>query len=263
VEGKALVMILMRVGLALAAALLSIGLLAGGCTVVVGGKALPAPSLTPRSLTGQTVKRVLLDDSSLSRILDQPFKIDRRLPARFGGPEVLQDFGSASPVDCLGVAVMLQQNVYQSTNVQQVAVQAWRHAARPAAVTGVKEGVVSLPTAADANALFAKFSEQWQKCEGTTLPLSGNVFRLKAKTTNVEVGSSVDAATVSMAFALSSSDSASIQEARAIGVRGNCLVEVEVDFFDAANPPHQESGNINTSAVDVANAMMDKVTALI
>ena len=174
----------------------------------------------------------------------------------------MQDYGSASPVDCLGVAVMLQQNVYQSTNVEHVAVETWWHAASSALVTSVKEGVVSLPTAAEANALFAKFSEQWQKCDGTTMPLSSNVFRLRAKTTNVEVATSIGAATVSMEFASPSPDSGSIPEARAIGVRGKCLVEVEVDFFDASNPPHQESGNINAHAGVIANAMMDNISAL-
>jgi hypothetical protein len=252
-----------RAGLARAVALIGIGLLASGCTVVVGGKAQPAAGLTPRSLTGHTIKRVLLDDSALSRILNQPFKIDRRFPPRVGGTEVLQDYGSSSPVDCLGVAVMLQQNVYQSTNVTHAAIETWWHAARSAEVTSVKEGVVSLPTAADANALFAKFSQQWQKCDGTTMPLSGNVFRLRAKTTNVQVATSVDAATVSMEFALPSSDSASIPAGRAIGVRGNCLVEVEVDFFDASNRTYQESGRINSSAVDVAQAIMENISALI
>jgi hypothetical protein len=71
-------MILMRPGLAWTGALLSIGLLASGWSVVVGGKAQPAPSLTPRSLTGQSIKRELLGDTALSRILNQPFKIDGR-----------------------------------------------------------------------------------------------------------------------------------------------------------------------------------------
>jgi hypothetical protein len=255
-------MTLRRAGLARAVALIGIGLLAGGCTTVVGGKAQPAPRLTPRSLTGRTIKSVLLDDGALSQILNQPFKIDHRFPPRFGGPEALQDYGSASPVDCLGVAVMLQQNVYQSTNLEHVAVETWWHAASSAQVTSVKEGVVSLPTAADATALFAKFSQQWQKCDGNTLPLSGSVFRLKARTTDVQVATSVGAATVSMEFASPTSDSGSIPAARAIGVRGNCLVEVEVDFFDPSNPPPQESGGINRSAVDIANAMMDRVSAL-
>ncbi len=243
-----------------ALALLSVGLLAAGCTVVVGGTARPAPNLRSRPLTGQTVKQVLLDDAALSKILDQSFKTDPRFPPRFGGPETLQDDGSASPADCLGVALMLQRSVYQSANVKDVAVERSR-AARSVKVIGVKEGVVALPTAADAEALFAKFSQQWQKCDGTTLPLPGSAFKLAAKTTNVRVGNSVLVATVSMALTLPGSDSAAIPEGRAIGVQGNCLVEVQVDFF-ASNPSHQGSGDINTSAADIAHAMMDKVSAL-
>ena len=82
----------------------------------------------------------------------------------------MQDAESALPDDCLGVAAMLQQNVYQSSDVEEVAVETWRHATLPADVTSVQEGVVSLPTAADADALFATFSHQWQKCDGTTRP---------------------------------------------------------------------------------------------
>ncbi|MGO9041812.1 MAG: sensor domain-containing protein, partial [Mycobacterium sp.] len=75
---------------------------------------------------------------------------------------------------------------------------------------------------------------------------------------------SVLAATVSIGWASPNSDSTSIPEGRAIGVRGNCLVEVEVevDFFNTSNPSHYESGDINTSAVDIAQAMMDRVSAL-
>ena len=92
-----------RVRLARAVAFLSIGLLAVGCTAVTGGKAQAPPRLMPRSLTGQTIRQVLLDGGTLSRILKEPFIINRRLPPRFGGPEAMQDLGSASRVDCLGV----------------------------------------------------------------------------------------------------------------------------------------------------------------
>jgi len=237
-------------------------MLVAGCAVAVGGTARPAPSLTPRSLTGPTIKQVLLGDSALSRILNQPFKIDSRFPPRFGGPEQLLDDGSGSPADCLGVAAMLQQVVYQSSKVKHVAVQTWRQAAISTEVTAVKEGVVSLPAAAEAQALFAKFSQQWRKCDGTTVPLPGSVFRLTAKTTDVQVADSVVAATVSTGFALPSSDSASIPAGRAIGVRGNCLVEVEVDFFNASNSSDQGSAAIDTSAAEIARNMMDKISAL-
>jgi hypothetical protein len=254
---------LVRPGLARAIALLSIGLLAVGCTATVDGSARPAPHLKPRSITGQTIGRVLLGGSALSRILNQSFRIDSRFPARFGGPEALQADASASPVDCLGVAVMLQQSVYQSTNVKHVAAQAWRRTAKAEEVTNVKEGVVSLPTAADADALFAKFSQQWQKCDGMTLPLPDSMFRLNDRITNVEVATSVIAATVSVQWAPSRPDSASIPAGRVIGVRGNCLIEVEVDFFHSSDPSHQQSGTVNTRAVDVAQAMLDKIDALI
>ncbi|QZA16180.1 sensor domain-containing protein [Mycobacterium malmoense] len=236
--------------------------LAAGCAVAVGGTARPTADSTPRPLTGQTIKRVLLGEGVLSRILKQSFEVDHRFPPRFGGPDQLQNDGPALPVDCLGVAEMLQQSVYQSANVSQVAVETWRHVARSVEVTGVREGVVSLPTAADAKALFAEFSRQWQKCDGTTLPLPGSVFRLEAKATNIQAAASVLGATVSMRFTVSGSDSPSIPAGRAIGVRDNCLVEVEVDFFNTSNPSPQRSGDINSSAIDIAHAMMDEVSAL-
>ena len=80
-------MTVLRVGLARAVAALSIGLLATACTVVTGGKAQAPPNLWHRSVNGQTIRQVLLGDEMLSRILQQPFIIDRRLPPRFGGPE--------------------------------------------------------------------------------------------------------------------------------------------------------------------------------
>jgi PknH-like protein len=129
-------------------------------------------------------------------------------------------------------------------------------------VTDVKEGVVSLPKAADANALFAEFSRQWRKCDGATALLPESVFRLKAKTTNVQISDSVVAATVSIGWGSPSSDEATIPSGRAVGVRGNCLVEVEVDFFNRSNPSHVGAGDLNAAPIDIAHAMMDKIRAL-
>src|ERR1700751_5845039 len=147
-----------------------------GCSGVVGGTARPAANLTARPLTGPTIKQVVLDDSALSRIINPSFRIDPRFSPRLGGPQALQDDGSASPVDCLGVASMLRRDVYQSGKVTHVAVETWRQAAMSMEGTGVTEGVVSLPTAADAQALFAEFSRQWRKCDGRTALLPESVF---------------------------------------------------------------------------------------
>lgn len=252
-----------RPGLARTIALLSIGLLAAGCAAAVDGSARPAADSKSRAITGQTIKKVFLSDGALSKILNQSFESDPRFPSRFGGPETLQDSGSVLHVDCLGVAMMLQKNDYQSTNVKHVAMEAWRRTAKSMQVTSVKEGVVSLTSADDADALFAKFSQQWQKCDGATLFLPEAVFKLKGTITNVKVASSVLTATTSVRWAFSGSDSESIPEERVIGVRANCLVEVEVDVFNASDPSPQGAGAISTGAVDIAQAMMDKVSALI
>src|ERR1700758_3198381 len=147
-------------------ALVAVVMSLAGCAVSVDGTAGPGARFTARP------------PSALSRILNQPFRIDPHLPPRFGGPEALRDDGWDSPGDCLGVAAVLQQDVYQSSKVTHAAVETWRHVARSAEGVSVTEGVVSLPTAGDAQALFAKFTEQWRRCEGATVPLSGSVFRL-------------------------------------------------------------------------------------
>ncbi|WP_197508631.1 sensor domain-containing protein [Mycobacterium sp. 1081908.1] len=232
-----------------------------GCAVVVDGTARPATGMAPRSLTGQTIKQVLLGHRALSRILNQSFKIDPRFRPRFGGPDALLDDGWLSPGDCLGVASMLQRVVYQSSKVRHVALQTWRHAPQSVEVTSVQEGVVSLPSPAEAQALFDKFSRQWQQCDGTTMPLSGTVFRLKATIANVQVADSVAAADISMGFASRSTDSASLPSGRALGVRGNCLVEVEVSFFGNTQPS-ERGADPRASAVDIAHAILDNVGAL-
>lgn len=251
-----------RVRVARAIALLSIGLLASGCTAVVGGKAQSAPRWAPRSVSGETVRQVLLGDTSLSRILKQDVTIDPRFPPRFGGPETLHNDRLPTPLDCLGVAAMLQQRVYQASNVKNVAFETWRHAAKSSEVTSVKEGVVSLPTAADADALFGRFSEQWQRCNGMAQPLPYNVVRLKATISNVENAASVLAATISIVLASPRSEWAAISAGRAIGVRDNCLIEVEVDFFNPPKWSSRQPGEINATAVHIAQSMMERVHEL-
>jgi hypothetical protein len=255
-------MTVVRGGVARTVVVLGIGLLATACTVVTGGKAQAPPSVEPKPLIGEAITQVLVGDHTLSRILNQPFVIDSRLPPRFGGPEALQHVGSSSPGGCLGVAEMLHQSVYGASNVNDVAVEAWRHAARPAQLTSIKEGVVSLGTAAEAHALFARFAQQWQSCDGHTVSLPDAVFRLKAEIANVQVAPSVLAGTVLIAFDSGHADPTAIPAGRAIGVRGNCLVEVEVDFFNASARALDGSSITNATAFDIAHLMMERVSAL-
>lgn len=244
-----------------AAMVAAVAALATGCSATVGGVARPAPDAVPRWLTGHTIKRVLLGQSALSRIVKQPLDIDPLFPPSFGGPELLQGAPSGQVPDCFGVAVMLQQSAYRPGSVRNVALETWRPTTESATVTRVKEGVVSLPTSADANALFTTFSRQWQACEGETLPAGGRGFGLRVRVSNVQVTNSVASAALSMELNVPLPNAPAIPAARAIGVRGNCLIEVEVDFAREPQSPDATS-DINGSALDIAQVMRDKVSAL-
>lgn len=244
-------------------ALLAVVLAATGCSATIAGTASTAPAAGPRSLSGHTIKRVLLGRTALSRIVKQPLNIDPSFPPSFGGPETLQGNSPGWADDCIGVAVMLQRSVYQASDVKNVALTAWQRTSAPAPVTRVKEGVLSLPTATDAEALFVKFSRQWHRCEGKTVPLTGETFKLRTRVNDLQVASSVLGATTSIELDspnLLAQDG--IPAARAMGVRDNCLIEVEVDFISRSRLTPEQVGDIKTSALDIAQVMRDKVSAL-
>jgi hypothetical protein len=237
--------------------------LATGCTDVIRGTARPARNLKPKPLTGQTIKQVLLDGPALSKILDQSFKPDASLPPWFGGPDKLRRAYSVSPsrTDCLGVIALEEKTTYRSTNIKDVAGESWWHDGGSAKVISVTEGIITFPTAADANALFTKFTAQWQQCDGVTTTLPGDKISFTDTISDVRVANSVLAATVSVKSDIGGGGSG-FPEARAIGVRVNCLVEVEISFYSSRRPSDQGSGDVNTSAIDIAHIMMDKISAL-
>ncbi|HEY1840046.1 MAG TPA: sensor domain-containing protein [Mycobacterium sp.] len=239
-----------------------IAVLAVGCGPVVGGTARPAPNLKRRPLSGHIVKQVLLDDVVLSRMLGQPFV--SRQPAQFGGADKLdQRDAPASSADCLGVTAMLQKSVYDSADVQTVASESWWNNGDPAQVISVMEGVVALPSAEQAQTLFAKFPPQWQQCRGaTTIDQTGPISTTTV-IDDIHVTDSVVAATNTATATLPNMPALQpTPQARAIGVRLNCLVEVEVVFFGDRQPSDPGSGNPDTSAIDIARAMMEKVSEL-
>jgi PknH-like extracellular domain len=242
-----------------ATALAVVAALAVGCGAVVGGTVKPAPNLKPRPLTGDTVRQVPLDDAALSRMLGQPFV--SRMPPEFGGPDKLNS--QISPASCLGVTAMLQKSVYESGEVKDVVSESWWNNGDPAQVISVIEGVVTLPTAAQAEALFAKFSEQWQRCNGTTTTEQTGPISTTNAISDIRVTNTVVAATNTATAVLPNMPPLlPTPQARAIGVRLNCLVEVEVVFFGDRQPSDPGTANLDTSAVDIAHAMMDRVGAL-
>jgi hypothetical protein len=171
------------------------------------------------------------------------------------------------PADCLGVTAMLQKSVYQSgphpAQVKDVAAESWWNNGDPAQVISVIEGVVSLPSAAQAEALFATFSNQWQQCNSTTTTERNGPISTTNAISDVRVANFVVAATNTATSVLPNMPALRpTPQARAIGVRLNCLVEVEVVFFGERRPSDPGTAKVDTSAIDIAHVMMDKVSAL-
>jgi hypothetical protein len=242
-----------------ATTLVVVAVLAVACGGVIDGTAKPAPNLKPRPLTGDTVRQVPLDDVALSRMLGQPFV--GRMPPEFGGPDKLSSQITAAP--CLGVTAMLQKSVYDSAEVKDVALESWWNDGDPAQVISVMEGVVTLPAAAQAEALFTKFSEQWQQCNGATTTEQTGPISTTSVIGDIRITNTVVAATNTATSVLPNMPPLRpTPQARAIGVRLNCLVEVEVVFFGDRRPSDPGSANPVTSGVDIAHAMMDNVSAL-
>ena len=257
-----------------ATALTALAAVAVACSGVVEGTAKPAPNLKPRPLAGETVKQVLLDGASLSRMLAQPFVA--RKPAEFGGPDKLdQRDAVSSPAGCLGVTSMLNHSVYQpdqAAPVKDVASESWWNNGEPAQVITVMEGVVTFASAEQARALFAQFSEQWQKCNGATTTEHAGPISTTNVVSDVRVagpaespgpaGSIVTATNTATSVLPNMPALESTPQGRALGVRLNCIVEVGVVFFGGRRPTDPGSAKLETSAADVAHAMMDKVSAL-
>jgi hypothetical protein len=260
-----------------ATALAVVAALAVGCGGVVEGTAKPAPNLKPRPLTGETLNKVLLDDTALSTMLGQPFVA--RKPAEFGGPDKLdQREAVSSPAGCLGVTSMLNKSVYQSpeaaraAQITGVALESWWNNGEPAQVITVMEGVVALTSAEQARALFADFSEQWQKCNGATTTEHAGPINTTNVVSDVRVAGPAEAAGPAGSIVTATNTATSVlpnmpaleptPQGRALGVRLNCIVEVGVVFFGGRRPSDPGSANLETSAAAVARVMLDKVSAL-
>ena len=162
--------------------------------------------------------------------------------------------------------MMLQKSVYESAGVKDVAYESWWNNGDPAQVISVIEGVVTLPSAAQAEALFATFSNQWQQCNGTTTTEQNGPISTTNDISDVRVAdasNTVVAATNTASSVLPNMPALQpTPQARAIGVRLNCLVEVAVVFFGERRPSDPGSAKVDTSAIDIAHVMMDKVSAL-
>lgn len=231
-------------------------LLASGCTETIAGTA----SLAQSAGRVPAIKRALFDGTALARLLSQPFQPYPHY-SEFGGIDKLgTNWDNGAPADCIGVVHLMQRVTYVSAPLQETAAEMWVHKGDSVKVDSVQEGIVALRTDADANALFARFAAQWQKCDGTTLTVEPIDIWGSDAISGVRVLDSVVAATVSMGCGPHGGLNA-IPNARALGVKGPYLVEVTVEFIPTYTAADEGNADINTTAIELTHALMDKLNA--
>jgi hypothetical protein len=212
--------------------------LTAGCADIVHGTVHAAPDLKPHPLTGEVIQQTMLTDAELSHIFAQSFEIDRA--PEFGGPAALfWDWPGAKQSDCAGLSHILMGEVYTSAPVLNVAHASWwdSHADRDPTVINLQEGVVALPTMAAADAMFAKFTQQWTRCGGARVDSGINE--------HYEVGDVHADASVVEAAVENQDQTIRLRESRALGVRDNCIVEVSITYFrDTAPAPGHSAGDV-------------------
>lgn len=207
------------------------------------------------------VRQVLLDDAELSKLVGQPFHSDPDLPPRFGGLNELPDaWDDAAPEDCVGAAVGGQKSVYDNAGVQDVAHEFWDSSSLDdSPLTGVGEAVIALGSAADANALFEKFSQQWGSCEGVIVTREeGRASEATGEVTDVSTEDEVLTATVHTTL----DGEVGLRVTRAVAARVNCVVDVDVFWFVDEDDESDVPPAGDTTAADLARAMLDKVRVL-
>lgn len=221
---------------------------AAGCADVVTGTAHPAANLKPHPLTGPVIKDTMLTDTELSHVFDQAFEIDRS-PV-FGGPaELFWDWPGAKQSDCAGLSKILIGETYTNAQVLNVAHEMWwdshSHLSPVITVINLEEGVVALPSMAAADGMFAKFTQQWQRCVGARIQSGANVY--------YEVGEVHAEGSVVEATVENHDQTINLRESHALGVRNNCLVEVSITYYrDTAPAPGK-------TASDIARQMLNKI----
>lgn len=234
---------------------------------VVVWRVVPATSSDSSAggITGEAVKQVLLDGPELTRLLDQPFTATTGAPI-YGGVHEMEN-PSTTAGDCVGVTNVAPQRVYQSVDVQRYARQTWvdatprdANANRPGAkVMFVMDSVVALPSAAAAQALFAKFVQQWQRCDGQVVDQADANGPPHLRGTEIHI-SDVRVADTVLAAHIALDKRPEAPDARAVGVQGNCLVGILIAFTGAEHG--SGSGDPETSSIDAVRLMMDKVAKL-
>ncbi|MGP4055748.1 sensor domain-containing protein [Mycobacterium sp. 4D054] len=156
-----------------------------------------------------------------------------------------------TPAECVSAAYRMQKVVYDTSPVQSVASNTWAGGGFDAPPVSGFFGVVQMTDPVAAQAFFASLTAQWRRCDGRTVALQSSVpgGGEMSRITGVSFGERVVSASVLHA----SGGTESPTGVRAVGLAGDCIVEVElVDPRAAADA---------RPAVAVADVILDKIVA--
>lgn len=181
-------------------------------------------------------------------------------PNGFMGPQVqggtdmlLRNVGDAEavPLDCVSTAYRLQKIVYDASPVRSVASGSWTGGGFDGPPVSAYFGVVQMASTGAAQEFFAATADKWRRCNGQTVALqhatpgADEISRISEVTFDERV--------VSASVLHASAATASPPGMRALGVFGDCIVDVELADPRGVGGAHP--------AVGVAQLILDKVAA--
>lgn len=237
---------------------LAIGcLLLAGCTKVADGTVVAARGLQLGPISGADLQKVLPSESELENVLGESIPPDPDKPQVQGDLSDMADGlaseSDASPHKCVGVIAELQRSIYQDTKMTEFASDRWKQPSGSSSdLTRVTTAVIAFPSTSDANEAFDDFAKQWKECDGTLVKIPIETDYFGDDISNVQNENSVVSADVEVTR---SSNSIQWPNLRAIGVRANCLIEVELTFFGGAAAPSK----FQDTAITVTRSIMDRI----
>ncbi|MGQ9407840.1 sensor domain-containing protein [Mycolicibacterium gilvum] len=157
----------------------------------------------------------------------------------------------ATPAHCVSAAYRLQEIVYDDSPVRSVASSTWAGGAFDGPPVSGFFGVVQMASPAAAQEFFAATTEQWRHCNSQTVALQSPERGIGELSRITDV--TFDERVVSASVLHTSAGTASPTAMRALGLAGDCIVEVELTDPRAEGPPR--------GAVAVADVILDKIAA--
>ncbi|PRC42843.1 sensor domain-containing protein [Mycobacterium sp. ITM-2017-0098] len=160
--------------------------------------------------------------------------------------------GQAAPPECVSAPYRLQQIVYDASPVQSVASNTWAGGGFDGPPVSGFFSVVQMAGPAFAQEFFASVTDQWRRCNGQTVALQvpGHGADELSRITDVAFGEQVISANVLHA----SGGTGSPTGLRAVGLAGDCIVEVEL-----TDPRTAGQAQGAAAVVDVIRGKIDAV----